>query len=231
MVPWTCFKFTCSLKPKCANSALQNLKSKASDILKTNFVRLFKKLLKQFAHLHSTPCHTMSVEQIMPLEGFTECQHVQKVFPVLLHPDWGPRLGSGKHRLYLKDLENKNLTCKNLSIALISWHFIKMLAFQKLQNVNISPNKPSNQWKTLCQQVFSALWMNPPFCPTNTTHCKCQAFPGGVRGQPSPGYLSHLKAKVIPQGSAPSKAGFPQMPTSDTTKEPQHASSIEKLTE
>lgn len=32
------------------------------------------------------------------------------------------------------------------------------------------------------------------------------------------GCLSHLGAKVIQQGSAPSKAGFSQMPTSDTTK-------------
>lgn len=45
---------------------------------------------------------------------------------------------------------------------------------------------------------------------------------------PVTGCLSHLKAKVIPQGSAPSKAGFSQMPTSDTTKKPKHASNSKK---
>lgn len=40
------------------------------------------------------------------------------------------------------------------------------------------------------------------------------------RGERPPvtGCLSHLRAKIIPQGNAPSKAGFSHMPTSDTTK-------------
>lgn len=48
----------------------------------------------------------------------------------LFHLDWGHVLRTRNHWLHLKDLGNKNLTCKNLSIALILWHFIKMLAMK-----------------------------------------------------------------------------------------------------
>lgn len=45
-------------------------------------------------------------------------------------PCVGHVLRTGHHWLRLKEVGNRNLTCKNLSIALIVWHFIKMLAMK-----------------------------------------------------------------------------------------------------
>ena len=42
--------------------------NKATDVLNTNFVTLFKSFLKKSAPLHFTSCHTVSVEE-MPLGG------------------------------------------------------------------------------------------------------------------------------------------------------------------
>lgn len=62
-------------------------------------------------------------------------------------------LRTGNHWLHLKDLGNENLTGKNLSIALILWHFNKMLAmksepiFWLSRNYKIEtfpPKKPPN---------------------------------------------------------------------------------------
>lgn len=116
-------------KVQACKFSLMTSQNKATDVLTATFITLFKSFLKKTAHLHFTSCHTMSVEE-MPSGGFAECHGAQKAFPVLFHLDWGHVLRIGHHWLHLKDLGNKNLTCKNLSIALILWHFIKMLAMK-----------------------------------------------------------------------------------------------------
>lgn len=125
MVPWTCFKSTMwsRLKAQVCKFSLMKSQSKASDVLNTNCLN--KKFLQQFA-FHFLPryvCRANAFRRIHRVSGLGS-------FSSAVHSDWDPGLGSGKYWLYLKDLENKNLTYKNLSIALVSWHFIKMLAMK-----------------------------------------------------------------------------------------------------
>lgn len=134
MVPLTFLKSTilymrAKLKSQRANSALRNLRIRQVMFSTPTISQSLKASLKKIAPLHCTSCHTMSVEE-MPSEGFVHCHHAWKTFPVLFHLDWGHMLRTGNHWLHLKDLGNKNLTCNNLSIALILWHFIKMLAMK-----------------------------------------------------------------------------------------------------
>lgn len=108
--------------------SLRKPQNEATVVLNANFITLFKSFLKKIAHWHFASCHTMSVGE-RPSGGFRVPSGLEGLSSVVpLH--WGHVLRTGHPWLHLKDLGNKNLTCKNLSIALILWHFIKMLAMK-----------------------------------------------------------------------------------------------------
>lgn len=128
MVPLTFFKSTilymrAKLKSTLCKLSLMKSQNKATDVLNTNYITWFKSFFKKSAHLRCPSCLTMSVEET-PSKGLAVTRGR------LFHPEWGHVLRTWNHWLHLKDLGSKNLTCKSLSIALILWDFIEMLAMK-----------------------------------------------------------------------------------------------------
>lgn len=133
-------------------------------------------------------------------------------FPSVALSRLGPCAENRPQWLHLKDLGNKNPTCKNLSIALILWHFIKMLAmksepiflaFSKLQNINISPKETN--------QLVEDLAPTGSFCSMNESALFAQQIQSivNVRFLQQGWEVTHerrpqaLERKVIPQAVPP----------------------------
>lgn len=135
MVPLTFLKSImprrAKLKSKSANSALRSLRIRQLRFSTPPFSHCLKASYKKkkIAHLHLTSCRTMSVGE-MP--SFGEASHRAILLARLFQ---GCSISTeamcgelGTTGFILKILGNKNPTCKNLSGALVLWHFIKMLA-------------------------------------------------------------------------------------------------------
>lgn len=121
------------LKSESANSALRSLRIRPLRFSTPTFSHWLKTSLKKkkIAHLHLTSCHTMSVGQ-MPSFGEASWRAI-----LLARLFQGRSISAGATSgelgttgFILKILGNKNLTCRNLSGALVLWHFIKMLAMK-----------------------------------------------------------------------------------------------------
>lgn len=140
---------------------------------------------KKVHPLHFTDCHNMSVRTCLREDWVPRCL---QGFPRAAPPWSGLCAENWESLASLEKIwGTKNLTCKNLSRALNLWHFIKMLPVKSepifwLSRSYKTESFPKRNHLTsgrLHHRFFPALWMNPPFCPTNTTHCKCQVSPGG----------------------------------------------------
>lgn len=86
--------------PECKLS-LKKSQNKATEVLNTNFITLFKSFLKRkkkIAHLHLTSCRTYYVcrRNAFIRRGFAQGHNAWKAFPVLFHLDWGHVWRTGK---------------------------------------------------------------------------------------------------------------------------------------
>lgn len=107
--------------------------NKATEVLDTNFLTLVKSFLKKkknwtsaFDFLPYYVCRRNAFIWRGFAEGHTACKLFQGC-----SISTGAMCGElGTNGFILKILGNKNPTCKNLSGALVLWHFIKMLAMK-----------------------------------------------------------------------------------------------------